>query len=61
MQLVRPDIYNLILQNVLDDSGVTKDQYEDALEVTENKVSIVYKRKLSKVYISPYNTVLLSC
>ena len=60
LQLVRPDVSELTLQNVLDESGVTKDQYDNALEVIENKVSIVYKRKPNEVSISPYNTVLLS-
>ena len=48
------------MQNVLDESGITKGQYDDALEVMDNRVSIVYKRKLNEGYISPYNTVLLS-
>ena len=56
----RPDISELTLQNVLDESGITKGQYDDALEVMDNRVSIVYKRKLNEGYISPYNTVLLS-
>ena len=60
LQLGRPDISELTLQNVLDESGITKGQYDDALEVMDNRVSIVYKRKLNEGYISPYNTVLLS-
>ena len=35
-------------------------QYNDALEVMENKVSVVYQRKLNEGFISPYNTILLS-
>ena len=47
------------MQNVLDESGATKDQYDNALEVMKNKVSILYKRKPNEVFISPCNTVLL--
>ena len=56
----RPDISELTLQNVLDESGITKDQYDNALEVMDNRVSMIYKTKLTEGYISPYNTVLLS-
>ena len=56
----RPDISELTLQNVLDESGITKDQYDNALEVMDNRISIIHKRKLTEGYISPYNTVLLS-
>ena len=57
---MRPDILYLTLQNVLDEFGVTKDQYDNAIELMENKVSIVYKRKLNENFRSPYNTILLS-
>ena len=65
MQLVRPNVSVLALQNVLDESGVIKDQYDNAHEVShgmhmENKVSILCKRKPNKVFISLYSTVLLS-
>ena len=40
-QLIRPDTSHLTLQNVLDESSETKDQYDNAIEVMENKVSIV--------------------
>ena len=59
-QLERPDVCDLTLQDVLDESGVTEEQYDDALEVMNNKLSIVYKRKPNEGLISPYNTVLLS-
>ena len=49
LHLVRPDVSELTLQNVLDESGVSKDQYDNALEIMENKVSIVYKRKPNEV------------
>ena len=39
---------------------ITKDQYDNALEVMDNRVSMVYKRKLSKGNISPDNKVPLS-
>ena len=54
------NISYLTLQNVLDESGLTKDQYDNSLEVMENKVSIVCKRNPNEGFISPYNTVLLS-
>ena len=43
----------LMLQNVLE-------QHDNVLEVIENKVSIVQKRKPNEVFVSPYNTDLLS-
>ena len=56
----RPDIDELTLTDVLEECGLSEDQYESALEVMKNKVSIIYKRKPNEKDISPYNTVLLS-
>ena len=51
LQLGRHDISNLTL-NCLDKSGITKDQYDNALEGMDEKVSMVYKRILNEGYIS---------
>ena len=56
----RSDISELTSQDILDESGIIKDQYDNAFEVMDNRVSIIYKRKLNEGCISPYHTVLLS-
>ena len=45
---------------VLDSCSVTEDKYIQALETMKRKISIIYKRKLNEMMISPHNTVLLN-
>ena len=58
--LGRLHLFELTLQNILDEFGITKDQYDNALEFRDNRVSIVCKTKLNEWYIRPYNTVIQS-
>ena len=44
---------------ILEEFGVTAEQYDNALGCVEKKVSILYKRKPCEVNIGPYNTVIL--
>ena len=39
---------------------MSENAYYEALEITEKRMSILYKRKPSEVNIGPYNTVILS-
>lgn len=45
------------LTNVLSSCGVTEDGY---IEEMRRMISIIYRRKSSKMIISPYNTMLLN-
>ena len=44
---------------ILQECGVTPEQYDNALGCVEKKVLILYKQKPSEVNIGPYNTVIL--
>ena len=58
--LNRPDLSDLTVEDLLHECNLSLVEYENALEVMKSKISIIYKRKPSEVYISPYNTVLLN-
>ena len=46
------------LSEVLEECGVTAEQYVNAIGFVEKHVSILYKRKPFEVKIGPYNTVI---
>ena len=50
---------DVTLSQILEDCGVTAEQYDNTLGCVEKKVSILYKWKRSEVNIGPYNTVIL--
>ena len=53
------DLSDVTLSQILEECGVTAEQYDNALGCVEKKVSILYKRKPCEVNIGPYNTVIL--
>ena len=53
------DLSDVTLSQILEECGVTTEQYDSALGCVEKKVSILYKRKPCEVNIGPYNTVIL--
>ena len=53
------DLSDVTLSQILEECGVTTEQYDSALGCVEKKVSILYKRKPREVNIGPYNTVIL--
>ena len=53
------DLSDVTLSQILEECGVTAEQYDNALGCVEKKVSILFKRKPSEVNIGPYNTVIL--
>lgn len=55
-----PDLSDVTLQDLLTSCDVSHSEYSDALQCSQQKVSIIYKRKPCEKYISPYNTVMLS-
>ena len=50
---------DVALTEILEECGVTAEQYGNALGCVEKKVSILYKRKPCEVSIGPYDTVIL--
>ena len=53
------DLSDVTLSQVLEECGVTEDQYDNALGCVEKKSSILWKRKPCEVNIGPYSTVIL--
>ena len=53
------NLSNVTLSELLEECGVTAEQYGNALGCVEKKFSIFYKRKPCEVNIGPYNTVIL--
>ena len=53
------DLSDVTLSQILEECGVTAEQYDNALGCVQKKVSILYKRKPYEVNIGPYNTVIL--
>ena len=53
------DLSDVTLSQILEECGVTAEQYDNALGCVEKKVSILYKRKPCEVNIGPYNAVIL--
>ena len=51
------NLSDVTLSEILEDCGVTAEQYDNALGCVEKKVSTLYKRKPCEV--GPYNTVIL--
>ena len=54
-----PDFENVTLEHVLEASGVTMEEYIDALEVSKNGHSVVLQRKLQEMNINNYNPAVL--
>ena len=50
------DLSHITLSQILEECGVTAEQYDSALGCVEKKVSILYKRKPCEVNIGPYNS-----
>ena len=53
------DLSDVTLLEILQECGVTSEQYGNALGFVEKRVSIFYKRKPSEVNKGPYNGVIL--
>ena len=53
------DLPDVTLSEILEECGVTGEQYDNALGCVEKMVSILYKQKPCEVNIGPYNTVIL--
>ena len=53
------DLSDVTLSQILEECGVTAEQYDNALGCLEKKVSILGKRKPCEVNIGPYNTIIL--
>ena len=53
------DLPDVTLSQILEECGVTAEQYDNALGCVEKKVSILYKRKPCEVNIGSYNKVIL--
>ena len=53
------NLSNVTLSELLEECGVTAEQYGNALGCVGKKFSIFYKRKPCEVNIGPYNTVIL--
>ena len=54
-----PDFENVTLEHVLEASGVTMEEYINALEVSKNGHSVVLQRKLLEMNINNYNPAVL--
>ena len=54
------DLESVSLTDILTSSGVTYDEYIEALEYSKHKLSIAYKRRPVEQNISPYNPLLLN-
>ena len=53
------DFENVTLEHVLEASGITMEEYIDALEVSKNGHSVVLRRKLLEMNINNYNPAVL--
>ena len=53
------NLSDITLSQILEECGVTAEQYDNALGCVEKEVSILYKRKPCEVNIGPYNAVIL--
>ena len=53
------DLSDVSLSQILEERGITAEQFDNALGCVKKKVSILYKRKPCEVNIGPYNTVIL--
>ena len=53
------DLSDVTLSQILEECGVTEEQYDYALGCVEKTVSVLYKRKPCEVNIGSYNTVIL--
>ena len=54
------DLHEVELDKLLDSCGVTCEQYNEALEHSKQKLSLIYKRRPAEKCISPYNPILLN-
>ena len=46
-------------RELLEIAGVLEDDYYEAVEYVQKKISIIYKRKPCEVNIGPYSTIIL--
>ena len=53
------DLSDVTLSQILEECGVSEEQYDYALGCVEKTVSVLYKRKPREVNIGSYNTVIL--
>ena len=53
------DFQNFTLDHVLEASGVTMEEYIDALSISKNEHSVVLQRKLLEMNINNYNPAVL--
>ena len=52
-------LFDMTLSEILENSGVTEEQYNNAVECVGKQVCRVHKQKPCEVNIGPYNTVIL--
>lgn len=54
------ELCNVTLEDILHSSGVSEEEYENAMQTMQRNTAIHHKRQPNELNISPYNTVLLS-
>ena len=57
--VTKSDLSDVTLSEILEECGVTAEQYDNALGCLEKRFSMLYERKPCEVNIGPYNTVIL--
>ncbi len=47
------------LPELLQEAGITEEQYDNVIKIAHRKAHVIYQRKPSEAYINPYNPVIL--